>query len=205
MESGEDSPGAVAFEVEGKAYRLDAIKEKGEPKLFMIFADNTSGKETYPAGRYLYVDPPDAAGQNDHRLQQGLQPALCFHEIRDLPAATAAESPAFCDRSGRKVQQTLAVSRNLSPTACCLNVPFSKSLATRFRFIPLWLERIFTTESWHRGPTEHGPHAHKMLLGLPAGFVKSCKFYRKLRTPTPCRCAAARYIMRQIQRRGVPQ
>jgi uncharacterized protein (DUF1684 family) len=59
MESSESSPGAVKFEVDGKEYRIDAITEKGERHLFMIVSDKTSGKDTYPAGGYLYVDPPD--------------------------------------------------------------------------------------------------------------------------------------------------
>src|SRR3954468_13405656 len=62
MESAESSPGAVKFTIDGKEYRLDAITEKDEPRLFMIIADKTTGKETYPAGRYLYVDPPAAGG-----------------------------------------------------------------------------------------------------------------------------------------------
>src|SRR5258706_12038601 len=49
MESAESSPGAIKFTVEGKEYRLDAITEKDEPRFFMIIADKTSGKETYPA------------------------------------------------------------------------------------------------------------------------------------------------------------
>ena len=51
METDEPSPGAVVFEVDGRTYRLDAITEKGNPQFFMIFADNTRGKETYGAGR----------------------------------------------------------------------------------------------------------------------------------------------------------
>ena len=85
MESGEDSPGAVAFEVDGKLYRLDAIKEKGEPKLFMIFADNTSGKETYPAGRYLYVDPPDAAGKMIIDFNKAYSPPCAFTKFATCP------------------------------------------------------------------------------------------------------------------------
>ncbi len=52
------SPGALVFSVDGKTYKLDAIAEKGETDLFMIFADQTNGKETYGAGRYLYAAPP---------------------------------------------------------------------------------------------------------------------------------------------------
>lgn len=38
MESDEPSPGTVVFQVDGQTYRLDAITEPDEPKLFMIFA-----------------------------------------------------------------------------------------------------------------------------------------------------------------------
>jgi uncharacterized protein (DUF1684 family) len=51
------SPGAVVFERDGKTYRLDALDE-GDGKLFLIFADQTSGKETYGAGRFLTADAP---------------------------------------------------------------------------------------------------------------------------------------------------
>jgi len=48
----EASPGAVVFDWQGKTYRLDTL---GDPKegLSLIFADQTSGKETYGAGRFL--------------------------------------------------------------------------------------------------------------------------------------------------------
>jgi uncharacterized protein (DUF1684 family) len=46
----ESSPGAVKFEVDGE-YRIDAITERAA-HLFMIVSDKTSGKDTYPAGRY---------------------------------------------------------------------------------------------------------------------------------------------------------
>lgn len=45
--------GAVVFSVEGKQYKLQA-PGKSE-NLFMIFADETSGEETYGAGRFLVV------------------------------------------------------------------------------------------------------------------------------------------------------
>lgn len=42
--------GAVVFNVEGKEYRLDA---EGKDNLFIVFADATSGEETYGAGRFV--------------------------------------------------------------------------------------------------------------------------------------------------------
>jgi len=53
------NPGAVVFERDGRTHRLEAVDE-GDGQLFLIFADRTSGKETYGAGRFLYADPPPA-------------------------------------------------------------------------------------------------------------------------------------------------
>ncbi|GBD86447.1 hypothetical protein BMS3Abin03_00367 [bacterium BMS3Abin03] len=52
------SPGQLIFNKDGKTYKLDAIDE-GD-KFFIIFADRTSGEETYGAGRFLYTDKPDS-------------------------------------------------------------------------------------------------------------------------------------------------
>ena len=48
------NPGAVVFEHDGRTHRLEAVDE-GDGQLFLIFADRTSGKETYGAGRFLYA------------------------------------------------------------------------------------------------------------------------------------------------------
>ena len=50
-------PGVAVFSIDGKEYRLEPV-ESGPTRLFYIFADATSGKETYGAGRFLYSDPP---------------------------------------------------------------------------------------------------------------------------------------------------
>jgi hypothetical protein len=102
MESGEDSPGAVAFAVDGRAYRLDAIKEKGEPKLFMIFADNTSGKDTYPAGRYLYVDPPDASGRMVIDFNKAYSPPCAFTKFATCPLPPKQNRLPFPIEAGEK-------------------------------------------------------------------------------------------------------
>ncbi len=52
-------PGAAVFEREGKTYRLEPVIESpGDKNLFLVFADKTSGHETYGAARFLYMDPP---------------------------------------------------------------------------------------------------------------------------------------------------
>ena len=85
MESAETSPGTVVFEVNGKSYRLDAMTEKDEPRLFMIFADNTRGKETYGAGRYLYVDFPDSAGRVVIDFNKAYSPPCAFTNYATCP------------------------------------------------------------------------------------------------------------------------
>ncbi len=50
----EPSPGYAVFTLHGKEFRLDPVVEGDE--LFFIFHDETSGKETYPPGRFLYSD-----------------------------------------------------------------------------------------------------------------------------------------------------
>jgi uncharacterized protein len=55
------SPGAIVFERDGRSWRLDAIQEApGDRQLFVMFSDATSGKQTYGAGRFLYVGLPNA-------------------------------------------------------------------------------------------------------------------------------------------------
>lgn len=52
-------PGKAVFERDGKKYELlPVLEEKDAKELFFIFADRTSGKETYGAGRFLYADMP---------------------------------------------------------------------------------------------------------------------------------------------------
>jgi uncharacterized protein (DUF1684 family) len=54
-----DNPGYAVFHLDGKELRLyPIIEEPGDRQLFYIFRDLTTGKETYPAGRFLYSDLP---------------------------------------------------------------------------------------------------------------------------------------------------
>ena len=53
------SPGAVVFSKDGHTWRLDTVlEEPGDRQLFIMFADATSGHETYGAGRFLYIPIP---------------------------------------------------------------------------------------------------------------------------------------------------
>ena len=55
------SPGYAEFTLGGKAVRVDGVLEDPHAEqLFFILRDQTSGKETYGAGRFLYADLPKA-------------------------------------------------------------------------------------------------------------------------------------------------
>ena len=52
-------PGKATFERDGKTYEIQPVLETpGAKQLFVIFADRTTGKETYGSGRFLYADMP---------------------------------------------------------------------------------------------------------------------------------------------------
>jgi uncharacterized protein (DUF1684 family) len=53
------SPGHADFTLNGKPVRLDGVLEDPQSvELFFILRDQTSGKETYGSGRFLYADLP---------------------------------------------------------------------------------------------------------------------------------------------------
>jgi len=72
----EPSPGAVVFSKDEQTYRIDAV-DTGR-RLWLIFADETSGKETYGAGRYLYIDKPDSTGKTVVDFNLAYNPPCVF-------------------------------------------------------------------------------------------------------------------------------
>lgn len=85
MTDDETSPGALAFDLDGKTYRIDPILEKGETDLFVMIADETTGKETYGAGRYLYVSPPDVTGKVVIDFNKAYSPPCAFTNYATCP------------------------------------------------------------------------------------------------------------------------
>ncbi|MBW7842501.1 MAG: DUF1684 domain-containing protein [Ignavibacteriales bacterium] len=80
----ENSPGAVVFDRDGKTYRIDAVDEGGD-KLFLIFADQTSGDETYGGGRFMYVNKPDSTGIINLDFNKAYNPPCVFTKYATCP------------------------------------------------------------------------------------------------------------------------
>ncbi len=79
------SPGAVVFEIGGRRLRLDTVEEEGESDLFVVFADATSGKETYGAGRFLYVPRPGPDGRVVVDFNRAYNPPCAFTPFATCP------------------------------------------------------------------------------------------------------------------------
>jgi len=102
MTDDETSPGALAFEVDGKTYRIDPILEKGETDLFVMIADETSGRETFGAGRYLYVSPPDASGKVVIDFNKAYSPPCAFTNFATCPLPPPQNHLPFHIDAGEK-------------------------------------------------------------------------------------------------------
>ena len=83
--SDEVSPGAIVFEMNGNTYRLDPILEEGSDELFIIFADQTSARETYGAGRFLYAAKPGADNRVILDFNKAYNPPCAFTPYATCP------------------------------------------------------------------------------------------------------------------------
>jgi uncharacterized protein (DUF1684 family) len=76
------SPGYVVFTLNGRRCRLDPVAEDGS--LFFIFKDLTSGKETYPTGRFLNAEMPKN-GQVVLDFNKAYNPPCAFTPFATCP------------------------------------------------------------------------------------------------------------------------
>lgn len=102
MTDDEISPGALVFDVGGTTYRVDPILEKGETDLFVIIADGTTGKETYGAGRYLYVSPADETGGVVIDFNKAYSPPCAFTNYATCPLPPQQNRLPFRIEAGEK-------------------------------------------------------------------------------------------------------
>jgi uncharacterized protein len=95
--SQQQTPGKLVFSIHNKQYTLDALEEGNE--LFIIFADETSGKTTYPSGRFLSVKKPGEDGKTTIDFNKAYNPPCAFTDYatcplppreNDLPVAVTA-------------------------------------------------------------------------------------------------------------------
>jgi uncharacterized protein (DUF1684 family) len=96
------SPGYATFQLHGRQYRLRPVLEAPDDReLFFIFRDQTSGKETYPAGRFLYSAMPEN-GKVVLDFNKAYNPPCAFTPYATCPLPPAENRLAVRIEAGEK-------------------------------------------------------------------------------------------------------
>jgi uncharacterized protein (DUF1684 family) len=80
-------PGTARFSRDGKTFEImPVIEVPGDAQYFVVFADRTSGRETYGAARFLYIDPPKD-GKVTLDFNKAYNPPCAFTPFATCPLA----------------------------------------------------------------------------------------------------------------------
>ena len=97
-----DSPGYAEFTLHGQKLHLRPyIEEPGDKELFYVFRDLTTGKETYPAGRFFYSGMPEN-GKVVLDFNKAYNPPCAFTPYATCPLPPAENKLAVRIEAGEK-------------------------------------------------------------------------------------------------------
>jgi len=94
------SPGVLQFEIGGQPFDLEAY-DLGQ-ELLIVFGDATTGVETYPAGRFLYVALPGSDGMTVLDFNTAQNPPCAFNEYATCPIAAPRNRLAVAIDAGER-------------------------------------------------------------------------------------------------------
>ena len=94
--------GFVRFEVDGEPAQVTLFASPGMHELFLPFRDRTSGSETYGAGRYLEVEPPDPDGEVVVDFNLAYNPYCAYNPEWSCPIPPGENWLAVPIRSGER-------------------------------------------------------------------------------------------------------
>lgn len=80
------SPGLLRFEIGGQSFELEAYDAGDE--FLLVFGDATSGKETYPAGRFLYANKPATGDAVVLDFNTAQNPPCAYNAFATCPVAS---------------------------------------------------------------------------------------------------------------------
>jgi uncharacterized protein len=95
------SVGTLVFDYRGKEYRLEALDE-GNKEFFIIFGDDTNARETYGAGRYMYVPVPEKDNVVIIDFNRAYNPPCAFTEFATCPLPPQQNVLPFAIPAGEK-------------------------------------------------------------------------------------------------------
>ena len=96
--------GVLEFTFKGESLSLGAFVEEGAREidgLFVPFVDATSGKETYPAGRYLDI-PPTTTGFYEIDFNKAYNPYCAYNATYECPYPPPSNRLKVEIRAGEK-------------------------------------------------------------------------------------------------------
>jgi len=102
------NPGTLTFTRDGKQYTLEALDDTGDGQLFVVFADATSGHETYPAARFLYTDPPGPDGTTVLDFNKAYNPPCAFTAFSTCPTPPLSNRLPLRIEAGEKKPRKVA-------------------------------------------------------------------------------------------------
>jgi len=98
------SPGLLRFNIGGQSFELEAYNAGDE--FLLVFGDATSGRETYPAGRFLYANKPGKDGVVVLDFNTAQNPPCAFNEFATCPIASPRNRLAIRIPAGERYRST---------------------------------------------------------------------------------------------------
>jgi len=98
-------PGALLFTLQNREFRLDVMDEGKDEPFFVVFADATSGDETYGGGRFLSVARPDSTSQTLIDFNKAYNPPCSFTPYATCPLPPESNRLTIAIRAGEKRYQ----------------------------------------------------------------------------------------------------
>ena len=101
----DESPGYVTFQRDGKEYRLEPVIDDNE--LWFVMRDQTSGKTTYGASRFLYTEMPKGgvkhAGTVEIDFNKAENPPCVFTDFATCPLPPPQNRLALAVTAGEQM------------------------------------------------------------------------------------------------------
>jgi len=93
--------GVFIFNIDGKEYRLEPASTIGA-EWFIVFGDETCGRETYGGGRFVYVPAPDESGITWIDFNKAYSPPCAFSPFATCPLPHKENMMAVSILAGEK-------------------------------------------------------------------------------------------------------
>ena len=105
-----ESVGTLKFSYQGQPLQLTAFLEEGEARLFVPFTDQTTGTDTYAAGRYLNLEPT-ATGIYVIDFNTAYHPYCYYSEEYDCPFPPAENRLPIAIHAGERLAKSAVTSQ----------------------------------------------------------------------------------------------